>query len=197
MILKITVHRTGLKQDLLFNSFFKACFCCRIKKCSNNFRTIICCGSEKPLDFLFVKLLRSSIINQLLIINFLLFRFQYILEQYDIREKQIEKINHQLDLNNQLNDAKMAKLQMEKSVEKEMMLREKGDLLVELEKCKKLIVDLSTKEQLLREQLMVYSEKYQDFQSSIQKSNNVFVGYKTEIEKASCSIIIIFITTLI
>lgn len=114
---------------------------------------------------------------------YFIFRFQYILEQYDIREKQIEKINKQLDLNNQLNDARMAKLQMEKSVEKELMLREKADLLVDLEKSKKLIVDLSTKERLLREQLNVYSEKYQDFQSSIQKSNNVFVGYKTEIEK--------------
>lgn len=92
-------------------------------------------------------------------------------------------MNNQLDLNNQLNEARMAKLQMEKSVDKEVMLREKAELLTDLENSKKLIVDLTAKEQILREQLNVYSEKYQDFQSSIQNSSNVFVRYKNDIEK--------------
>lgn len=112
-------------------------------------------------------------------------KFHHILEQYEIREKQVEKINKQLDLGNQLNETRMAKLQMEKTVEKEIMLREKADLLTELESSKKLIVELTTKERGLREQLNLYTEKYADFQTSMQKSNSIFTGYKTEIDKMS------------
>lgn len=110
-------------------------------------------------------------------------KFKYILEQYELREQQVEKMNKQLDLANQLADAKYAKVQVESSVEKEIMLREKHDLLVQLEQSKVHILELRSKEKLLKQQVNMYTEKYQDFQTSISKSNQVFVGYKTEIDK--------------
>lgn len=110
-------------------------------------------------------------------------KFKYILEQYELREQQVEKMNKQLDLANQLADAKYAKVQVESSVEKEIMLREKHDLLVQLEQSKVHILELRSKEKILKQQVNMYTEKYQDFQTSISKSNQVFVGYKTEIDK--------------
>lgn len=50
-------------------------------------------------------------------------KFKYILEQYELREQQVEKMGKQLDLANQLSEAKLTKLQMEGSVEKEILLR--------------------------------------------------------------------------
>lgn len=44
-------------------------------------------------------------------------------EQYELREKQMEKINEQISLETQLNEAKMAKAQMEKTIEKEISLK--------------------------------------------------------------------------
>lgn len=39
------------------------------------------------------------------------------------------------------------------------------------------------REKVLKEQLNMYTEKYADFQTSLQKSNDVFSTYKNEIEK--------------
>ena len=62
---------------------------------------------------------------------------------------------------------------------------EKEQLLIELTKCRKIISDLHGREKALREQLQLYTEKYDEFQTSLKKSNDVFTGYKTEIDKVS------------
>lgn len=50
-------------------------------------------------------------------------KFKYILEQYELREQQMEKINKQLELVQQLSDAKVAKAQMEAHAEREQLLK--------------------------------------------------------------------------
>jgi hypothetical protein len=49
-------------------------------------------------------------------------RFQFLLEQYELRDQQMEKINKQMDLMTQLNEAKMAKAALEGSAEREKIL---------------------------------------------------------------------------
>lgn len=44
-------------------------------------------------------------------------------EQYELREKQLEKLNEQIKLETQLNDAKLAKIQMEATIEREVLLK--------------------------------------------------------------------------
>lgn len=44
------------------------------------------------------------------------------------------------------------------------------------------IIDMQSREKILKEQLSLYTEKYTDFQTSLQKSSDIFVTYKTEIE---------------
>lgn len=47
------------------------------------------------------------------------------------------------------------------------------------------IRDLTEREQQLKEQLNIYTAKYDEFQKSLQKSNEVFGSYKVELEKMS------------
>lgn len=53
----------------------------------------------------------------------LLFRFKYLAEQYELREKQLGKINEQIELESKLNEAKIAKAKMEATIEKEILLK--------------------------------------------------------------------------
>lgn len=42
---------------------------------------------------------------------------------------------------------------------------------------------MQKREELLKEQLSLYTSKYDDFQNSLQKSNDIFTTYKAELEK--------------
>ncbi|KAL5273271.1 TXLNB family protein [Megaselia abdita] len=112
-------------------------------------------------------------------------KLKHLAEQYETKEQQIDKINEQVHIEQQLHEAKLAKAQMEAALEKEILLREKQAALDDLLSCKKIIKELSEKEVLLKEQLNIYTEKYDDFQNSLAKSNTIFTTYKAEIEKMS------------
>lgn len=110
-------------------------------------------------------------------------KFKYLAEQYDIREKQLEKLNEQIKLEAQLNEAKLAKAQMEATIEKEILLKEKQAALEDALHAKRSMAEMDKREVLLKEQLHIYTHKYDEFQSSLQKSNDIFGTYKTELEK--------------
>lgn len=112
-------------------------------------------------------------------------KFKYLAEQYELREKQLEKLNEQIKLETQLNEAKLTKLKLESTVEKEILLKEKQAALEDLCVMKKTMIEVETREKALKEQLSVYTEKYEQFQTSLQRSNDVFSTYKTELEKMS------------
>lgn len=112
-------------------------------------------------------------------------KFKYLAEQYELREKQLEKLNEQIKLETQLNEAKLAKVQMESTIEREILLKEKQTALEEILSSKKSLAEMETRERLLKEQLHVYTNKYDEFQNSLQKSNDIFTTYKTELEKMS------------
>jgi len=116
-------------------------------------------------------------------------KFKYILEQYELREQQMEKINKQLELVQQLSDAKVAKAQMEAQAERAQLQAEKEFLETELLKAKKESLELKSAEKFLKEQIDIYSEKYSEFQDSLKKSHNVFTGYKGDMEKMSKKIL--------
>lgn len=76
---------------------------------------------------------------------------------------------------------------MESTIEKEILLKEKEAVLVDLMSTKQAIIDMQQREKVLKEQLNMYTEKYAEFQNSLQKSNNIFSTYKTEIESVRYS----------
>lgn len=51
------------------------------------------------------------------------FRFKYLAEQYEMREKQLMKTSEQISLSTQLNEAKLAKVKMESTIEREILLK--------------------------------------------------------------------------
>jgi hypothetical protein len=57
--------------------------------------------------------------------------------------------------------------------------------MAELHLVKKQLLDLQATEKMLQDQINMYSEKYGEFQSSLQRSHLVFTGYKTDMEKMS------------
>lgn len=57
-------------------------------------------------------------------------KFKSVCEQYEIREQQVEKMQQQMKLEAQLAEAKLAKAKMEMTAEKEILLKEKQQLLL-------------------------------------------------------------------
>lgn len=115
--------------------------------------------------------------------------FKHLVDQTQAKQKEIEKFDQKMDLALKLNEAKLTKTQMEAALDKEQMLKERHDMLVELKTCRQELNELQSREKLLQDQLAVYTDKYQEFQSSFAKSNDIFVTYKKEMEKMSKNVL--------
>ncbi|XP_073819659.1 beta-taxilin-like [Musca autumnalis] len=112
-------------------------------------------------------------------------KLKFLAEQYQAREQQLEKLNEQVQIEGQLHRAKLNKVQVESAMEKEILIKEKQIVLEKLLTTQQMLKDISERERDLKEQLNLYTAKYDDFQNSLQKSNDIFVTYKTEMEKMS------------
>ncbi|KAH8381934.1 hypothetical protein KR009_001088 [Drosophila setifemur] len=112
-------------------------------------------------------------------------KLKLLAEQYQTREQHLEKLNEQVQLEAQLHQAKLNKCQVEAAMEKEILSKENQIGLEKLLQAQRAIKDLTEREQQLKEQLDIYTAKYDDFQQSLQKSNAVFGSYKVELEKMS------------
>ncbi|XP_058121700.1 alpha-taxilin isoform X1 [Anopheles coustani] len=112
-------------------------------------------------------------------------KFKHILEQYELRDQQMDKMNKQMELVTQLTDAKLAKMKMEANSEKELILSEKLLLATELQKVKKQLADVQMDESHLRGQVNMYTNKYSEFQDSLKKSRSIYEGYQEDMKKMS------------
>ncbi|CAD6991146.1 alpha-taxilin [Ceratitis capitata] len=110
-------------------------------------------------------------------------KLKMLAEQYHMREQQLEKLNEQVQLESQLHQAKLNKVQVEAAMEKEILLKEKQIALEKFVHSQKLLKELTEREAALKEQLTLYTSKYDDFQSSLQKSNDIFATYKVQLER--------------
>uniref|UniRef100_A0A1B6EY18 Alpha-taxilin n=1 Tax=Cuerna arida TaxID=1464854 RepID=A0A1B6EY18_9HEMI len=112
-------------------------------------------------------------------------KLKNICEQYEIRQQQVERISKQMQLEQQLADAKLSKLKMEMAAEREVLLREKQQLLLELQQYQQRCTEFQATEVNLRNQISMYNDKYDEFQKALARSNDVFGGFKGEMEKMS------------
>lgn len=112
-------------------------------------------------------------------------KFKSVCEQYELREQQVEKISKQMQLESQLADAKMAKVKIEMVAEREILANEKKQLLIELASAQNKIQELQKTEAALRGQISMYTEKYDEFQNALSRSNQLYNGFKGEMEKMS------------
>lgn len=63
--------------------------------------------------------------------------------------------------------------------------REKQSALEEIIETNKTVLEMQAREKTLKEQLNLYTNKYEEFQSSLKSSSNIFSTYKVEIEKVN------------
>ncbi|KAG7309015.1 hypothetical protein JYU34_004879 [Plutella xylostella] len=116
-------------------------------------------------------------------------KFKSVVTQYQMREQQVDKMQKQLSLETQLSDAKMQKASLEHQAEKGRLLAEMETLKMELCKSEAKIEEMKGTEVALRSQIAVYTEKYDEFQNALVKSNQVFGGFKGEMDKMSKKIL--------
>ncbi|KAK0094284.1 hypothetical protein PV326_011358 [Microctonus aethiopoides] len=116
-------------------------------------------------------------------------KIKSVRERVELSEQQLEKVRQRAQLELQLADAKMATIKMEMTAEKESLLKEKQQLLLKLTEYQVQISELQATEVGLRSQISMYTEKYDDFQNALTKSNELFSGFNEEMEKMSKKIL--------
>lgn len=97
----------------------------------------------------------------------------------------MEKIVQQNHLEAQLAKAKHAKVNLVLKQETEKFLKEKQALLENMSELQKRCTLLTTNELKLRTELGDYTSKYEEFQTVLNKSSQVFASFKTDMEAVS------------
>ncbi|XP_020706438.2 alpha-taxilin isoform X2 [Athalia rosae] len=110
-------------------------------------------------------------------------------EQYEIRSQQVEKLQQQMELSAQLAENKLAEARLQMAAEKEVLLREKQQLLLKSAECYIKVRQHQVVEAGLREQISMYTERFQEFQKTLSKNTEVFGGFKDGMEKMTNKIL--------
>lgn len=106
-----------------------------------------------------------------------------LIEQYETREAHIEKLLKHKDLEMQLANAKLQQSELKLTEQVERNKKERAVYDVEtIELTKRCEIHIENENQL-RKQLQVYTTKYEEFQSTLTKSNEVFESFRTEMDK--------------
>ncbi|KAM8976310.1 gamma-taxilin [Pelodytes ibericus] len=106
-----------------------------------------------------------------------------LIEQYGLREKHIEKVFKHKDLQQQLIDAKLQQTTQLMRDAEERHQREREFLLNEATETRQKFEELKLQESQLKQQLSLYMEKFEEFQTTMAKSNELFTTFRQEMEK--------------
>ncbi|XP_077362659.1 alpha-taxilin isoform X5 [Festucalex cinctus] len=104
-------------------------------------------------------------------------------EQYKLREEHIEKVVKHKDLQQQLVDTKLHQAQELLNESEERHDTEKNFLLQETLESQRMCELMKQQEGHLKQQLSLYTENFEEFQTTLSKSNEVFAAFKQEMEK--------------
>ncbi|CAL8295496.1 unnamed protein product [Merluccius merluccius] len=104
-------------------------------------------------------------------------------QQYKLREEHIDKVVKHKDLQQQLVDAKLHQAHELLKQSEERHDREKDFLLKEAVESQRMCELMKQQEVHLKQQLSLYTEKFEEFQNILAKSNEVFTTFKQEMEK--------------
>lgn len=110
-------------------------------------------------------------------------KLQTIIEQYESREEHFEKIFKHRDLQQQLADAKLLHGQELMKEADERHGQEREYLLTQAAEWKLQTNIMKEQETLLKSQITLYSEKFEQFQGTLAKSNEAFGTFKQDMEK--------------
>nr|XP_006639177.2 PREDICTED: gamma-taxilin isoform X1 [Lepisosteus oculatus]XP_015219252.1 PREDICTED: gamma-taxilin isoform X1 [Lepisosteus oculatus]XP_015219253.1 PREDICTED: gamma-taxilin isoform X1 [Lepisosteus oculatus] len=110
-------------------------------------------------------------------------KLKKLIEQYELREEHIDKVFKHKELQQQLVDAKLQRTtEMMREVE-EKHQRERDFLLKEATESRHKCELMKEQECQLKQQLSLYMDKFEEFQTTLAKSNEVFTTFRQEMEK--------------
>ncbi|XP_029933278.1 gamma-taxilin isoform X1 [Myripristis murdjan] len=110
-------------------------------------------------------------------------KLKKLIEQYELREEHIDKVFKHKELQQQLMDAKLQRIaEMMREVE-EKQQRERDFLLKDATESRHKCELMKEQETHLKQQLSLYMDKFEEFQSTLAKSNEVFTTFRQEMEK--------------
>nr|XP_020514215.1 gamma-taxilin-like [Labrus bergylta] len=110
-------------------------------------------------------------------------KLKKLIEQYELREEHIDKVFKHKELQQQLMDAKLQRItEMMREVE-EKQQRERDFLLKDATESRHKCELMKEQETQLKQQLSMYMDKFEEFQSTLAKSNEVFTTFRQEMEK--------------
>ncbi|KAK5639177.1 hypothetical protein RI129_011669 [Pyrocoelia pectoralis] len=118
-------------------------------------------------------------------------KIESVCKQFEQRKEQQSKMEQQIELEKQLAQAQILKAQLEFNAGQEMWSQEREMLLDKFKKSEENCSQLQQTIKTLQENLEFYSGKYQEFKSSITKSNQVFEDCKLEMSKMTKHIIVL------
>ncbi|XP_046956623.1 gamma-taxilin-like isoform X2 [Lynx rufus] len=110
-------------------------------------------------------------------------KLKKLIEQYALREEHINKVFKHKELQQQLVDAKLQQTTelIEEADEKHQ--REREFLLKEATESRHRYEEMKREEAQLKEQLSLYMDKFEEFQTTMAKSNELFTTFRQEMEK--------------
>uniref|UniRef100_A0A672PQ76 Taxilin beta n=1 Tax=Sinocyclocheilus grahami TaxID=75366 RepID=A0A672PQ76_SINGR len=110
-------------------------------------------------------------------------KLKTIIEQYERREESLKKIFKHRDLQQKLSDAKLQEANMLLSQAEEKHKREKEYLLTQAAEWKLQTKELKEQHTVMQAQLVLYSQKFDEFQNTLAKSNDIYITFKQEMER--------------
>ncbi|XP_028296262.1 beta-taxilin isoform X3 [Gouania willdenowi] len=112
-------------------------------------------------------------------------KLESLMNQCELREESMEKIDRHRDLQHKLTEAKLQQANVLLTEAEEKHKREKEYLLREtIDKTKKCCT-MKEQELTMKKKLTLYAQKFDEFQATLAKSNDIYVHFKKEMEKMS------------
>jgi len=110
-------------------------------------------------------------------------KLKSLIAQYDQREANLDKVFKHRDLKEKLLETKLAQANMLLKEAEEKHKLEKELLLKQTAESKLQVKGLRDQEGSLKAQLTMYSEKFDEFQGTVSKSNGVYASFKQDMDK--------------
>ncbi|KAG8508754.1 Gamma-taxilin, partial [Galemys pyrenaicus] len=110
-------------------------------------------------------------------------KLKKLIEQYALREEHIDKAFKHKELQQQVVDAKLQQTTQLIKEADEKHQREKEFLLKETTESRHRYEEMKQQEVQLKQQLSLYMDKFEEFQATMAKSNELFTTFRQEMEK--------------
>ncbi|KAM9840344.1 uncharacterized protein ACBR49_015749 isoform 2-T2 [Aulostomus maculatus] len=112
-------------------------------------------------------------------------KLESLMNQCEQREESLEKISKHRDLQHKLTEAKLQQANAQLADAEEKHKREKEYLLVQAAEWKLQAQTLREQATVMQAQLTLYSQKFDEFQVTLAKSNEIYAHFKKEMDNMS------------